>query len=299
MHYPELMVLTPRGGVYNHRYVVTATSGLDAAGCGRIYREVKGAVGESSVGCGRLEGPGRPSFAAASHVVAQQETAGRLGAEWLIVVDPRIGGLDAAAQARLKRDLEERLVRLGQDVLERIQWNDHAGTEVIRDDALAPWRLEIERHFAGAPVPRSAAAERGTRSVSETTGSGERLVKRAAIMAATILALIVLWQSMKSFFDRPPPDVPPKPQQQEQNQLLARASVALRLGTSADDRAVTERLAGLFLDPETARQKLATDLLRTLYRTAMGTQVGGDELVSDEGFWRPVSCFSRSRICMQ
>jgi len=293
MHYPELMVLTPRGGIYNHRYVVTATSGLDAAGCGRIYREVKGAVGESSVGCGRLEGPGGSSFAAASHVVAQQESAGRRGAEWLIVVDPRIGGLDAAAQARLTRDLEERLARLGQDVLERIPWNDHGGTEVISDDALTAWSREIKLHFAGARVPRAAGDERGARPGSEPTGPGGSLAKRAAIMAAIILALFVLWQSGNALFEKmfvkPGGQPGQQQQQQQQNQLLARASVALGLGASTDDRGVAERLAGLFLDVENARKKPATDLLRTLYQTAMGAQVGGVELVNDGGFWKAVA----------
>jgi len=291
MHYPELMVLTPRGGIYNHRYVVTATSGLDAAGCGRIYREVKGAVGESSVGYGRLEGAGGSSFAAASHVVAQQESAGRLGAEWLIVVDPRIDGLGAAARAKLTRDLEERLARLGQDVLERIPWNDHGGTEVISDDALTAWSREIELHFAGARVPPAAGDERGARRGSEPTGPGGSLAKGVAIMAAIILALFVLWQSGNALFGKNPFNPGGKPvqqqQQQQQNQLLVMASRSL--GTSADDRAVAERLAGLFLDMETARPKPATDLISTLFLTAMGSKAGGDELLNDRRFWEAVT----------
>ena len=95
----EIVVLTPRGGVYNHRYIIADGSKLDTAACLRIYLATKDVVGDRAPKCGPLNSDDRGYFAAACHEVAQQGSSGRRGREWLIVVDPRIERLDATAQA--------------------------------------------------------------------------------------------------------------------------------------------------------------------------------------------------------
>lgn len=266
--YPEILVLTPRGGIYNHRFAVAAGSSLDADGCGRIYRAAKGALGEAASGGGRLDGPDGASFAAATHVVAQREAARRQGAEWLIVVDPRIGGLDSIGRERLERDLADRLSRLSHDVLDRVHWDEHSAAEVVQDETLASWLRQIVQQFADASPPEPRRP--GPKPLPE--GSRSRPVAKLAL-GGVVVALIAVGIGLMLAGRHA---VPPA------DDLLGR--VAKVLGTQPNEKAVVDGLARFFTDRNSRLQHKAEKLLNDM-RAAAGSRDGSADLQDDEGFW--------------
>lgn len=290
----DILVLTPRGGEYNHRYVVAEGGSLDASGCGRVYRQAKDAVGENGFGCGRLNPTDGGWFAAARHVVAQQETAGRRGAEWLIVVDPRIGGLDDAGRRRMQRELEDRLSRLSPEVLNQISWNDHAESDVIPDPTLERWSQAIAPMLAEVrvPTPPSSEKEIGGRVRSGVSGANRRRI--AAMVAILIVGYFVLAQvfQLPSFSPPPVPGIPGGAGQvAEANSFLSKAATTLDI-QSPDESKVIGRLAGLFSDASTIKAapgKSLKALLDDLRRSAMGEDRMGADLLKDDEFWRALA----------
>lgn len=275
-------MLTPRGGVFNHRYVVAEGSPLDASGCGRLYRAVKDSMGDDTVGCGRLDVADGGSFAAARHVVAQQETAGRRGAEWLILVDPRVTGLDESGRKRLQHELEERLSRLSPEVLDRISWNEHAESDVIPDSTLERWRGELAPILADVHPPKEPKETQ-----TSATGSGAKLLKITAMV--TILAGIVI--ALSTWFQSDDGDDqgnrgrgwPGK----VANSLLDKAAATLVVQPPTESK-VTEQLASLFSDGTGTNAALGQSLkaiLDDVRRSVRSDDQMNDDLLKDEPFW--------------
>lgn len=276
---PDILVLTPRGGVFNHRYVVAEGSPLDASGCGRLYRAAKDCLGDNAVGCGRLDVADGGSFAAARHVVAQQETAGRRGAEWMILVDPRVGVLDESKRKRLQRELEERLSRLSPEVLDRIPWNDHAESDVIPDPTLEQWRWELAPILADVRPP-----EEPTETQTSTTSSGAKLLTIAAmvtVLAGIFIALLTWLQ----------PDDPGKLGRvwpsKFADALLDKAAATLVVQPPTESK-VTEQLARLFSDgigTNAAPGQSLKAILEDVRRSVRSDDQTNDDLLKDEQFW--------------
>ena len=264
--HPEIVVLTPRVGMLNHRYVVAENSPLDASACGRIYRSAKDALAEAAAGCGRL-GDGGGFFIAARHVVTQHEAAGRRGAEWLIVVDQRIGGLDDDARDSLQRELAERLFKLSVEVLDGVPWEKHAGSDVIHHAALSRWRQEIGERFSAVPLEKWQVT---TGPARPPLDFGAMFLGKAAMFAALVAGAIVLWQSF-----RPPPPPPAKVIEQAERVL----------GVQGGESAVKARIAVLFREPRALAEKSTADMLRELWRATSGQDGTERDLCEDEAFW--------------
>ena len=283
---PEILVLTPRGGVYNHRYAIAENSPLDASGCGRIYRKAKELVGENAFGCGHIDIADGGSLAAARHVVAQKEAAGRRGPEWLIVVDPRIGGLDDAGRKRLQHELEERLSRLSPEVLDRISWHDHAESEVIPDSTLERWRQDLTPLLAAVRLTEPPPQET---EPSHQTGVANKL--RIAAMVATIFVALFLLAQVSNSLPSPFGGTQgrsgggvPAP---VANAILDKAATVLDIEQPTESR-VIGRLAGLFSAANAIKAAPVIslkDLINDVRRSAMGDDQMDNNLLQDERFW--------------
>ncbi len=275
-------MLTPRGGVYNHRYVVADGSPLDASGCGRLYRAAKDSVGDDAVGCGRLDAANGGSFAAAQHVVAQQEMAGRRGAEWLILVDPRVGGLDESGRQRLEYELKERLSRLSLEVLDRISWNDFAQSDVIPDLTLERWRRELAPILADVRPPKEP-----TETQRSTTGSDAKPLKIAAmvtLLAGILIALSTWFQSDDGGDRGKRGGVRPE---KVAKSLLDKAAATLVVQPPTESK-VTEQLARLFSDgtgTDAAPGQSLKAILEEMRRSVRSDDQMNDDLLKDEAFW--------------
>jgi len=275
---PDILVLTPRGGVYNHRYVVAEGSPLDASGCGRIYRKAKEVVGENGFGSGQLDIADGGSLAAAQHVVAQKEAAGRRGAEWLIVVDPRIGGLEDAGRKRLQHELEERLSRLLPEVLDRIPWGEHAESEIVPDSTLEQWRQDLAPLLAAVRPPKRTDERKKTSPPGAFAN-----VLRITAMVAALIGLVVLAQvnGLPPFRRGGAGLIPPA------NSLLEKTATTLDIREPTESK-VTGQLASLFVDgngTNTTPGKPLKELLEQVRRSVTGDDRMGDDLLQDERFW--------------
>lgn len=278
--FPELLVLTPRGGFDNHRYITWSQSSLDSASCGRIYREVKTALEDTGKGSGSL-GNG-VWFVAASHVVAQEEAAGRRGSEWLIFADPRIGSLCEVERDRLLFDVEQRLALVRDEVLGRIAWEKCAGSDTIKDAALDSWAHHFAKYLdgvrSGDPV---GAVPRG----EERGGSGwfSSPIVLGLAMIAGIVALLLVMQIVVA------PFVPrlgggQNAVERTRQELLVRVSTAL--GSQATESSVKERLTQFFVVPGKSEDRSVEEILEELRGVAMGRDRGAMPLVEDEAFWK-------------
>lgn len=284
----EVLVLTPRGGVDNHRYITWSGSGLDSASCGRIYREVKRVVDNAGKGIGSL-GDGT-WFAAASHVVAQEEAAGRRGSEWLIFTDPRIARLDEVGQKRLLDDVEQHLALIRDEVLGRVAWEKYSGSDTIKDHNLDSWTYHFADHLAsvriGNPIGKPPRKDE-----RESSGWPSPIVLGLGMIAG-VVALLLVMQIVVGPFVRPfgggQNDV-----QRAQQDLLLKASTAL--GGRAEENSVKERLAQFFVTPGKSAGRNVEEILEELRSVAMGWDRGATPLLEDDAFWRGLDAAVKSR----
>ena len=278
--FPELLLLTPRGGVDNHRYITWSQSPLDPASCGRTYREVKTAVEKTGKGIGPLSNGAW--FAAASHVVAQEELAGRRGSEWLIFTDPRIESLGKGEQDRLLDDVERHLALIGDEVLGNIAWENYPGSDTIKVDALNSWVRHFVKHLDGV---RSSSPVGGLRGIDERGVSVRRRspIVVGLIMIAGIAALLLVMQIVEVPFVpkfRPTQDAA----QRSQQDLLVKASTAL--GVQVADSGVKKKLAQVFVTPGKSEDRNAEEILEELRSVVTGRDRGATPLLDDTDFWK-------------
>jgi hypothetical protein len=277
---PEIIVLTPRGGVLNHRYVTAEDSQLEANGCGRIYRQVKELLGESSFGWGGLGFGDGGAFAAARHVVQQSsDSTRRHGNEWLIVADPRLKALDAPRQKRLRQEVEDLLARLSTEVLDRIAWADHAESEVIKNSTLRLWRRDLATLLADVRVP-----EESTSTVLPNDPRKSLNLPRIAAVAALALGLAFLLAQFSPFL----PVKPVRDPSAEVNAIVDRVAGTLRIQQPSEAK-VSGQLASLFSDASdlkaTPQKKPLADVLNDLRRATLGEEHMSVGLLEDDRFW--------------
>jgi hypothetical protein len=276
----EVLVLTPRGGMDNHRFITWSKSALDSASCGRIYREVKSILGEQGRGVGSLSDGNW--CAAASHVVAQEEAAGRRGSEWLIFTDPRIGSLSEVERDRLLTDVEQHLALIRDEVLGRIAWEKFAGSDTIKDAALDSWANRFAKHLDGvlaeAPV---GAGPRGDERARSGWRSSPTIL--GLTMIAGVVALLFVMQIVVGPFKQPFGGGQNAVQRTGQ-ELLVKASAAL--GSEATESRVKERLTQFFAVPVKSEERNVEEILEELRGVAMGRDRGAMPLVEDETFWK-------------
>ena len=286
--FPELLLLTPRGGIDNHRYITWAQCSLDPASCGRIYREVKTAVEKTGKGIGRLSNG--DCFAAASHVVAQEEAAGRHGREWLIFTDPRIGSLGEGEQDRLLNDVERHLARIGDEVLGNIAWEKFSGSDTIKVADLDSWARHFAKHLDGV---RSIKLVEGQRGIDERAFSGKRSspIVLGLVMIAGIAALLLVMQIVGMPFVpklRPGQDAA----QRSRQDLFVKASAAL--GVEAAEGGIKEKLAQFFVTPGKSDDRNAEEMLAELRSVVMGRDPGETPLLDDTDFWKGLEDAAKS-----
>lgn len=278
--FPELLLLTPRGGVDNHRYITWSQSSLDSASCGRIYREVKTAVAKTGKGIGSLSNG--DWFAAASHVVAQEEAAGRHGSEWLIFTDLRIGSLGVVEQGRLLTDVEEHLALIRDEVLGNVAWERYSGSDTIKEGSLDAWAYRFERYLGSAPL-------------GPPVGSGPRCVDRdssdwrpspiglGGVMIAGVVALLLVMQTgVETLVERVFSGK--STVQKAQQDVLVKASMAL--DAQAVEGSVREKLSQFFVMPGKYEGQNAEEILEELRSVAMGRDRGATSLLDDTDFWK-------------
>jgi len=273
----EIVVLTPRGGVYNHRYIIADGSKLDTAACLRIYLATKDVVGDRAPKCGPLNSDDRGYFAAACHEVAQQGSSGRRGREWLIVVDPRIERLDATAQALLLEHLKKRLDRLEADVLANICWEEQASTETVSDATLGKWRGDIEQHLRDEPIRGSGERYNGIGKPEKPDSSRYSGCDPRIAVAVIIAVAIAMWGGVQ----------PSQKQTPQQESVLTKAASALGMPTSADESAVRAKVVdGLFLDATSVEGTKLDELLAKIRLATMGSKNGSGSILEDDDFWK-------------
>jgi hypothetical protein len=287
----EVLVLTPRGGVDNHRFITWSGSGLDSTSSGRIYREVKSILGERGRGIGSLSDGAY--FAAASHIVAQEEVAGRRGSEWLIFTDPRIGRLGEGEQDRLLNDVERHLAQIGDEVLGNIAWENYSGSDTIRVHDLDSWARHFAQHLDSV---RSSNPVGGLRGIAERRVPGNRPspIVWGLVMIGGIAAILLAMQGVELPFLqklRPSQDAT----ERTQRDVLVKASTALGLGGQAADGSVREKLALFFVTPGKIEDQNVEETLEELRSVAMGRDRGAIPLLEDEAFWNGLEDALRRR----
>ncbi len=124
-----IIVLTPRAGTWNHRYLVSGKEWQNEYKVDYYLAQAK----KKLIG---------DDFVVVKQRV-QQRTSGRSGEEYLIFVHKGLSSLDESFRRELQRELEQRLSALSQLIDSEIDWDTWGREYIIVIPKLSRWREQI------------------------------------------------------------------------------------------------------------------------------------------------------------
>jgi len=169
---PFLLVETPRGGPFGHRFIVPPETNLKSS-------EIEAYFHRSALG-------GGPDFIAVKHQVVQHLPNGatREGAETLLLAGLDSKNISGDQEKQLRQRLVELLPELEKLISKDINWTESGQPTLIIRKELDDWL----RRYLAAPLGRQVQTRNNSSSLISLISPKD---ERSALLIGTITALAV------------------------------------------------------------------------------------------------------------